>query len=37
MTTSKRSSIPAARSTSRQFVLDDTTARRSPASRAART
>ena len=32
---SKKSSIPAAASTSRQLVLDDTTARRSPASRAA--
>src|SRR5581483_11377625 len=35
--TSNSSSIPAATSTSRQFALDETTARRSPASRAART
>src|SRR3954466_4900161 len=34
---SNRSMMPAASSTSRQFVLDETTARRSPASRAART
>ena len=35
--TSNRSSIPAATSTSLQFLLEDTTARRSPASRAAST
>ncbi len=35
MRTSNRSSIPRRRSTSRQLVLDDTTAVRSPAARAA--
>jgi hypothetical protein len=37
MRASNRSSIPAATNTSRQLVLDDTTARGSPASRTART